>query len=76
MEWGWQQHAPWKSRMLIKIFVHNFFRQQVMVQSNHFSSELVKMSPDQLDGVLPCVPGGHGMFDLSAEARCGILIYH
>lgn len=44
-------------------------RQQVMVQSNHFSSELVKMSPDQLDGVLPCVPGGHGTFDLSAEAR-------
>ena len=42
-----------------------------MAQSNHFSSELVKMSPDQLDGVLPCVPGGHGMFDLSAEARCG-----
>ena len=47
-----------------------------MVQSNHFSSELVKMSPDQLDGVLPCVPGGHGTFDLSAEARCGIVIYH
>lgn len=62
--------------MLIKIFVHtgNFFRQQVMVQSNHFSSELVKMSPDQLDGVLPCVPGGYGTLDLSAEARCGIVI--
>ena len=40
-----------------------------MVQSNHFSSELTRVSREQLDGVLPCIPGVHGTFDLTAEAR-------
>ncbi|XP_020603761.1 autophagy-related protein 13-like [Orbicella faveolata] len=44
-------------------------KQQVMVQSNHFSSELTRVPSDQLDGTLPCVPGVHGTFDLTAEAR-------
>jgi len=43
-----------------------------MVQSNHFSSELTRASSDQLDGVLPCVPGVHGPFDLTAEARYSV----
>ncbi|KAJ7390948.1 autophagy protein 13 [Desmophyllum pertusum] len=44
-------------------------KQQVMVQSNHFSSEFARVPSDQLDGALPCVPGVHGVFDLTAEAR-------
>ena len=40
-----------------------------MVQSNHFSSEFARVPSDQLDGALPCVPGVHGVFDLTAEAR-------
>lgn len=39
-------------------------KQQVMVQSNHFSSELAQMLSDQQDDALPC-----GAFDLTAEAR-------
>lgn len=44
-------------------------KQQVMVQSDHFSSELVRVSPDQMNDVLPCVTNAHGTFDLTAEAR-------
>ena len=40
-----------------------------MVQSNHFSSEMGRVPSDQLDGALPCAPGIHGTFDLTAEAR-------
>lgn len=44
-------------------------KQQVMVQSNHFSSEMARVPSDQLDSALPCAPGMHGTFDLTAEAR-------
>lgn len=44
-------------------------KQQVMVQSNHFSSELARIPSDQQDVALPCVPGLQGTFDLTAEAR-------
>ena len=44
-------------------------RQQVMVQSNHFSSELARIPSDHQDVALPCVPGLQGTFDLTAEAR-------
>lgn len=40
-----------------------------MVQSDHFSSELARVPSDQVHGALPCVPGEHGTFNLTAEAR-------
>ena len=40
-----------------------------MMQSNHFSPEMARVPSDQLDGALPCAPGVHGTFDLTAEAR-------
>ena len=46
-----------------------------MVQSNHFGPELARVLRDQLDGVLPCVPGVQGTFDLTAEARYACIVH-
>ena len=40
-----------------------------MVQSDHFKSEPARVSCDPLSGVLQCVSGAQGAFDLTAEAR-------
>ena len=40
-----------------------------MVKSNHFGSNL-RPGPAQVDGSLPCVPGIHETFNMSADARC------
>ena len=55
-QWSWGNN--WRSHFVVS------HRQQVMVQSNHFSSELAQMPSDQHDDALPC-----GAFDLTAEAR-------
>ena len=40
-----------------------------MVKSDHFKSEPARVSCDPLGGVLQCVSGAQGAFDLTAEAR-------
>lgn len=40
-----------------------------MVKSDHFKSEPARVSCDPLSGVLQCVSGAQGAFDLTAEAR-------
>ncbi|XP_067043920.1 autophagy-related protein 13-like [Acropora muricata] len=44
-------------------------RPQIMVKSDHFKSEPARVSCDPLSGVLQCVSGAQGAFDLTAEAR-------
>ncbi|KAK2565491.1 Autophagy-related protein 13 [Acropora cervicornis] len=45
------------------------YKPQIMVTSDHFKSEPARVSCDPLSGVLQCVSGAQGAFDLTAEAR-------